>query len=55
MTVQLKKNLNELRRNIEKNAPRIAKKLANAGVKADEGVILSVAKYYPALKKLAAE
>jgi hypothetical protein len=55
MTVQVKKDLKVLRRNMVQYAPRIARKLAKAGVKADEGMVLSLAKYFPALNKLAAE
>ena len=51
MTDQLMKNLKALRRSIEKNSPEISKRLAQAGVRPD-GVTISAAKYYPALKKL---
>lgn len=55
MTVQLKKRLRATNRNIKKNAPRITSKLARLGVKVREPIILSTAKYYDALNKLAKE
>ncbi|MBI2819777.1 MAG: hypothetical protein HYX73_07345 [Acidobacteria bacterium] len=55
MTAQMKKRLRIMNRNIKKNAPRISKKLAKIGVHVDEPIIVSSAKYYDALKKLAKE
>jgi hypothetical protein len=55
MTDRLKNNVEQLSRNMKKNAPAIGRKLEKAGVHTNEMVILSIAKYYPALKKLAAE
>lgn len=53
MTVQVKKAVVSLNRNIKRNTPRVIKKLSKAGVKADGNIIFSVAKYYDALGKLA--
>jgi hypothetical protein len=55
MTVLMKKQLRTTNQNIKKNTPRVAKKLAQRGVRADEAIIASVAKYYEALNKLAKE
>ncbi len=55
MTVQVKQNVKILGRNIEKNTPRISKKLSRAGARVDPAVVVSAAKYYDALKKLARE
>ena len=55
MTVQVKRIIRKFDENIRKNSPRIAKKLAKAGVSVERPVIVSAAKYYDALNKLAKE
>ena len=55
MTVEIKKRLRTIHRNIKKNAPRIRKTLSKRGVRVGEATIVSAAKYYDALDKLAKE
>ena len=55
MTLQVKRILKTFDKNVRKNSPRIARKLAKAGVKVERPVIVSAAKYYDALNKLAKE
>ena len=42
-----------LRKVVEKNAPRVERKLQAAGVSPDPAIVFSTAQYYDALKKLA--
>jgi ethanolamine ammonia-lyase small subunit len=56
MTIQTKKKrVIALNRNIEKNLPRISRRLSKAGIKIDQVLLVSAAKYYEALEKLAKE
>lgn len=55
MTLDTKKKIIALSRNIKRNTPRISKKLATAGTKVDKAILISAAKYYEALEKLAKE
>jgi len=55
MTAKTRKNLEALKKSIKENTPRIERKLARAGVKADPALVHSAAMYYPTLKKLAKE
>ena len=55
MTVEMNRRLRTIHRNIKKNAPRIRKTLSKRGARVDEAAIVSAAKYYDALKKLAKE
>jgi hypothetical protein len=54
MTVQVKQIIRKFDENIRKNSPRI-RKLSKAGVRVERAVIVSAAKYYDALNKLAKE
>jgi hypothetical protein len=45
--------LDVLSSNIRKNSARINRKLSKAGVEADPALVLSAAKYFQALNKLA--
>ena len=53
MSKKNKQALRRLAREIRENTPRIKRKLAKAGVKPDPALVLSAAKYYHALNKLA--
>ncbi len=56
MTIQTKmKRVIALNRNVKKNLPRISRKLSKAGIKVDRALLVSAAKYYEALEKLAKE
>lgn len=59
MSQQMRRALEQLSENIDRNLPRIEAKLSNAGVSAEKmrtlALVYSVAKYYPALNKLADE
>jgi hypothetical protein len=55
MTVQVKQIIRKFDENIRKNSPRIDRKLSKAGVRVERAVIVSAAKYYDALNKLAKE
>ena len=43
----------ELRKVVEKNTPRVERKLREAGVSPDPAIVFSTAQYYDTLKKLA--
>ena len=53
MTVETRKKIVTLSRSIVRNTPRVSKKLSTAGVKVNGNIVLSLAKYYRALEKLA--
>lgn len=53
ITVDTKKKILTLSRNIRRNTPRISKKLSKSHTKVDRSLLVSVAKYYEALDKLA--
>lgn len=53
MSKQVKRALERLSKSVRENTPRIEKKLAKAGVNPDPALVLSAAKYYRALNKLA--
>ena len=55
MTVQMKRRLRTMNRNIEKNTPRIKRRLLKLGARADGPIVVSLAKYYTTLNKLAKE
>lgn len=49
------RNLISLFENIDRYSDMVAEKMEHAGMTADPGVAESVAKYWPALERLAAE
>ncbi len=52
---QEREALRKLRQNIRKNAPLVRSKLSKSGIRPDTAIVYSMAKYYPALKRLAKE
>lgn len=58
MSQQMRRALEQLSENIDRNLPEVKVRLRNAGVSAEQktlALVYSVAKYYPALNKLADE
>jgi hypothetical protein len=53
MSAKSRRALKLLCKSVKTNSPVIRRKLARAGVRPDAVLVLSAAKYYPALKKLA--
>ncbi len=55
MTTRRRQVLRSLRESIKENTPRIERRIAKSGIKADPAVVSSAAKYYKTLEKLAKE
>ncbi len=55
MSVQQRRALEQLSRNVRENSAQINKILYKAGVRPDPALVFSTAKYYAALNKLAKE
>jgi len=55
MTTDAKKRLKAIHQDIKKNTPRIRQRLKRLGIKGQGPMIVSTAKYYEALNKLAKE
>ena len=55
MTTDAKKRLKAIHQEIKKNAPRIRQRLKKLGMKGHGPMVVSTAKYYEALNKLAKE
>ena len=53
MSQQIRRALEQLSENIDRNLPRIKAKLRNAGISVDNPLLHTAAKYYAALNKLA--
>ncbi len=55
MSNQIKRALAKLSESMSKNLPHVRQQLSQAGASSDNALVYSVAKYYPALDKLAEE
>lgn len=55
MSNQVWRALAKLSESMSRNLPLVRKKLSEAGSSSDNALVYSVAKYYPALNKLAEE
>lgn len=55
MSNQIKRALAKLSASMNKNLPHVKQQLSQAGVSSENALVYSVAKYYPALDKLAEE
>jgi hypothetical protein len=55
MSPRVRRVLKALKGNVQRNSPRIRKKLSKSGAIPDPAVVFSTAKYYKALNKLAKE
>ena len=55
MSNRVKRALIKLSESMRENLPHVKQKLSKAGVSSDNALVYSVAKYYPALNKLAEE
>ncbi|MGH9778520.1 MAG: hypothetical protein ACRD5I_08915 [Candidatus Acidiferrales bacterium] len=53
MTERVRKNLVRLKASIKRHTPGVKRQLSRSGMAAKPAVVLSAAKYYSALKKLA--
>jgi hypothetical protein len=55
MSNQIKRALTKLSESMSQNLPLVRQRLSQAGVSSENALVYSVAKYYPALNKLAEE